>query len=68
MITFDYRTTLVIELTLKGSIVIIKIMTKNKGHHSRFCERAADSAHHVHFLQLGQVSNRLVYVEGRRKH
>ena len=45
---------LVIELLLKGSTVIIKIMKKNKGHRAYFCGRAAaDSAHHLYFLQLG---------------
>ena len=54
---------LVIELPLKGRIVIIKIMKKNKGHSACFCCRAADSAHHLHFLQLGRVSER--HVRGR---
>ena len=39
---------LIIELPLKGRIVIIKIMKKNKG----FCGRAADIAHHLHFLRV----------------
>ena len=56
---------LVIELPLKGSIVIIKIMKKNKGHHACFCSRAVDSVHHLCFLQLGRVSKR--HVRGRWK-
>ena len=40
---------LVIELPLRGRIVIIKIMKKNKGNRACFCGRAADSAHHLHF-------------------
>ena len=40
---------LVIELPLKGRIVIIKIMKKNKGNRACLCGRAADSAHHLHF-------------------
>ena len=43
---------LVIELTLNGSIVIIKIIKKNKGHLACICGRAADSAYHLHFLHL----------------
>ena len=51
---------LVIELPLKGSIVIIKIMKKNKGRRACFFGSAADSAHHLNFLQLGRVSKRHV--------
>ena len=41
---------LIIELPLKGRIVIIKVMNKNKSHCACFCGSAADSAHHLHFL------------------
>ena len=43
---------LVIELPLKGRIFIIRIMKKNKGLRAYFCGRAADSAHHLHFLRF----------------
>ena len=43
---------LIIDLPLKGRIVIIKIMKKNKGHRACFCGRAADIAHHLHFLRV----------------
>ena len=63
---------LVIELPLKGGIVIIKIMKKNKGHRACFGGRAAESAHHLHFLRFlredwGDFQSG-VYVEGGRKH
>ena len=47
-------------------------MNKNKGHRACFCGRAADSAHHLHFLRIlredwGEFQNG-IYVEGGRKH
>ena len=56
---------LVIELPLKRSFVIIEIMKKNKGDRACFSGRAADSAHHLHFLQLGRLSK--WHVRGRWK-
>ena len=42
--------------SLKGSTVLIKIMKinkkKNGGHRTRFCGRATESAHQMHFLCL----------------
>ena len=40
-------------------------MKKNKDHRACFGGRAGDSAHHLHFLQLGRVSKR--HVRGRWK-
>ena len=40
---------LVIELPLKGRIVIIKIMKKNKGNRACFCGRACRSCAPPHF-------------------
>ena len=40
---------LIIELPLKGRIIIIKIMNQHNGHRACFCGSAADSAHHLHF-------------------
>ena len=52
---------LVIELPLKGSIiVIITIMKKIRVAVLVFFGTAADSAHHLNFLQLERVSKRHV--------
>ena len=61
---------LVIELPLKGRIVIIKIMKKNKGNRACFCGRACRSCAPPTFLTifeggLGRVSKR--HVRGRWK-
>ena len=63
---------LIIELPLKGRIVIIKVMNKNKGHCACFCGSAADSAHHLHFLwglieDWGEFQSGM-YVVGGRHH
>ena len=63
---------LVIELPLKGRIGIIKIMKKTKGHRACVCGKAADSAHHLHFLRFlredwGEFQSGM-YVKVGKKH
>ena len=36
----------------KEALFLLKSWNKNGGHRTRFCGRAAESAHHMHFLWL----------------
>ena len=54
--------------SLKGSTVLTKIETKSGGQPIRFCGRAAESAHQMHFLEmgLGRVSKWCVCERGKK--
>ena len=55
----------------KEALFLLKSWKKNGGHRTRFCGRAADSAHHMHFLRLLRedwgVFQNGVYVEAGKR-
>ena len=56
----------------KEALFLLKSWNKKWGHRTRFCGRAAESAHHMHFLRLlredwGEFQNGM-YVEGGTRH
>ena len=56
----------------KEALFLLKSWNKNGGHRTRFCGRAAETAHQMHFLRFlrqdwGEFQNGM-YAEGRRKH
>ena len=56
----------------KEALSLLKSWNKNGGHRTRFCGRAAESAHQTHFLRFlredwGEFQNRM-YVKGGKKY